>query len=385
MRNRWIAGALLGAVMITTGPFSLLAQGGSPTMVLEMTRSYIPGGGEGKLGTMTVSRASETVPMKITWNYPDGGVMTGWGVPMPGTGQMALSFGNGALAVALYKRDGKSVQALWSPAADGSTVAPYKMTQGATDSEYIIDGGGGTFTIDMGEEGTGTARWKLPSGEYNGLVIAEGDYLAAVSMAPGADAGVGLYTLDMAQLRAVGRWAIPGVKGAGGEEYKVVSINGEKVPATATAAAAPTSTAGMASVSASPEAVIAVKAIAEELRVDLAAAQKYKPTKKQIAAITATDADAEALSAYLDKLYAELPAGKSAAKDGQTVINVEGPAWEELPGGYTKAKAHFDPSVQFYGFEYVEPGEEHGMSYDGLAQVGGSWALFPKAWRAFEK
>lgn len=346
-------------------------------MVLEMTKSLLPGGGEGRKATMTVTRASETAPMKIVWDYPDGTIMNGWGVPMPGTGQMAVSFGNGALALALYKRDGKNVDALWTPAADGSTIAPYKMKMGASDSEYILENGGGTFTIDMAEEGTGTAKWVLPSGVYTGLVIADGEYMAAASLAPGADAGVGIYSLDMQAMTASGRWTIPSMKGAGVEEYSVVSINGEKVGENPKAAS-PGASAPAADVA-------AVKTIAEELRLDLGKAQNYKPTKKQIAAITATDADADLLSAYLDKLYGSLPSGQPAGKEGQTEIQVAGPALSDLPGGYGQAAAHFDPAVKFYSFDYVVPGEKYGMSYDGLAQVGGKWAFFPKAWRAFEK
>ncbi len=126
-----------------------------------------------------------------------------------------------------------------------------------------------------------------------------------------------------------------------------------------------------------------VTAIAESLRDDLGNATRLMPTPEQVAAIAATDADAEMLLAYVTGLYAQLPAGQSAAKPGQTEILIEGPALSDLPGGYTEQAARFRPGTEFYGFKYVEPGSTLGMSYDGLVKVAGEWVFIPKAWRAF--
>lgn len=58
---------------------------------------------------------------------------------------------------------------------------------------------------------------------------------------------------------------------------------------------------------------------------------------------------------------------------------------DALPGGYTQQAAHLKPGLKVYGFEYVVPGEQHGMSYDGLVKLNGKWVMIPKMWRAFTK
>ena len=127
-----------------------------------------------------------------------------------------------------------------------------------------------------------------------------------------------------------------------------------------------------------------ILAIATSLRDDLGKAAALKPTPEQVAAIAATPADAEMLLAYVTGVYASLPAGKPAAKPGQTEILVEGPALKDLPGGYGEHAPRFRPDVAFYGFKYVAPGETLGMSYDGLVKVADEWVFIPKAWRAFQ-
>ncbi len=126
-----------------------------------------------------------------------------------------------------------------------------------------------------------------------------------------------------------------------------------------------------------------VKTIAASVRGNRAALEKLKPTAAQIAQIAATDEDAKALVAYVDSLYAGLPAGGINGKPEQTEVLVT--SGKSLPGGYSMQAAHFKKGVEIYGFKYVEPGKTLGMSYDGLVKLGDTWVMIPKAWRAFAK
>jgi hypothetical protein len=53
----------------------------------------------------------------------------------------------------------------------------------------------------------------------------------------------------------------------------------------------------------------------------------------------------------------------------------------EFPGGYRQVADQFKPGVKLYRFKFVEPGNDLGMAYDGLAYVNGHWRIFPKPWR----
>ena len=128
-----------------------------------------------------------------------------------------------------------------------------------------------------------------------------------------------------------------------------------------------------------------VRAIAAKLGEDLGNAVAYKPTHEQIAAIAATTEDAEKLKAYTETIFAKLTPGTPAAKPNQTEIKVTGPDFKDLAGGYSQQRKHFKEGVKIYGFKYVEPGKELGMSFDGLFQVEGKWVFIPKAWRAFRE
>lgn len=67
---------------------------------------------------------------------------------------------------------------------------------------------------------------------------------------------------------------------------------------------------------------------------------------------------------------ADLAAGKGAAK--------------EFPGGYKKVGKHLAPTVTFFRFKFVKPGEDNGTAYDGLAFVNNHWVIAPKPFRALE-
>lgn len=67
---------------------------------------------------------------------------------------------------------------------------------------------------------------------------------------------------------------------------------------------------------------------------------------------------------------ADLAAGKGAAK--------------EFPGGYKKLGKHLSPTVTFFRFKFVKPGEDSGTAYDGLAFVNNHWVIAPKPFRALD-
>ena len=81
-----------------------------------------------------------------------------------------------------------------------------------------------------------------------------------------------------------------------------------------------------------------------------------------------------------------------APKAGQTEVRIASATSEELKswtgaaatdfaGGWKDVGAQLKPGVRFYTFEFLEPGKDAGMSFDGLAHVNGNWRIFPKPWR----
>jgi hypothetical protein len=58
-----------------------------------------------------------------------------------------------------------------------------------------------------------------------------------------------------------------------------------------------------------------------------------------------------------------------------------GTAAAEFPGGWRKAGAHLEPGHTIYRAEFLEPGRDAGMSFDGFVHINGHWCIFPKLWR----
>jgi predicted small lipoprotein YifL len=83
-----------------------------------------------------------------------------------------------------------------------------------------------------------------------------------------------------------------------------------------------------------------------------------------------------------------------APKRGQTEVLVHSATTEELkagtggaanfPGGYKQVADKFKPGLTVYRFQFVEPGKDLGMSFDGLVYVNGNWRIFPKPWQALK-
>lgn len=343
---------------------------GEGTIELRAVKSVGPDGKPGPLGIMKVKRTSAELPIEVTWTYPNGGGDRGLCVPFPGTQKMAVFFGQGVKTVAIYQRDGTKVMGRWVKNSPGATIGEIALNQGASKAEFDIVGGG-KMLLDLREDMTANATWQFEQGAINGIAVGDNEYLALISMEPGAKAGVALYTMSADGRTASGRWTAAGVNGAGEDELVIENVTG-------VFAGKPAADEG---VSLADE----VQAIAAKLRLNLGNASDFKPTTEQIAAITGTPEDAAKLTAYTEAIYVELKPGQSAAKQEQTVIKVTGPDLKDLAGGYSQQLAHFRPGVEIYGFKYLAPGEEFGMSFDGLFRVNGKWVFIPKAWRAFAK
>ncbi|HYH87269.1 MAG TPA: hypothetical protein VEX60_17590 [Pyrinomonadaceae bacterium] len=100
------------------------------------------------------------------------------------------------------------------------------------------------------------------------------------------------------------------------------------------------------------------------------------------------------LAAKADAVYSPAWDGGQmviAPKEGQTQVlsasatSDELKSWTgggaEFPGGWKDVGEQLKPGVTFYRFKFVEPGQDLGMAYDGLAYVNGNWRIFPKPWR----
>lgn len=352
---------LLGIDSSSSAP----AGGGDGRLTFEILKSTAPDGSPGPLGKVDFVRPAEGKVFTASWSYKNGGTDRGIGVPYPESGVIAVGFGPDVLGVAIYKLNGKQVSARWANYAPGEEIGSYEMTQGADDSVFNIVGGG-SVAMDFAKGRTAKVTWNLTVGTYTGLAVAEGDYLATVSIKPGGRGGVAIYTADLQNGTASGRWTMTGAVGAGEEVYKLISAGG------AAAQGGP----GIA------DPASEVKQIAQNL-LDKgpSAINALRPTEEQISAIAATSEDATKLALYVDKLYNSLGEVTQLAKPGQTEIQVFTGA--DLPGGYTQQASHLKPGLVIYGFEFLEPGKTAGMSYDGVVNIAGKWVMVPKMWRAF--
>ncbi len=117
-----------------------------------------------------------------------------------------------------------------------------------------------------------------------------------------------------------------------------------------------------------------------------------RPTKADYDAVFTPD-----LAAKADAVYGPAWDGGQmviAPKAGQTQVLLSSATSDELkswtggaaefPGGWKDVGAQLSPGVTFYRFKFVEPGQQLGMAFDGLAHVNGHWRIFPKPWRAMQ-
>lgn len=146
--------------------------------------------------------------------------------------------------------------------------------------------------------------------------------------------------------------------------------------------------------SAYPGTEAGAKALLEEFvkpGADTATLSKsLRPTKADYDAVFMPD-----LAAKAEAVYGPAWDGGQlvvAPKAGQTQVLLgsatsdELKSWtggaSEFPGGWKDVGAQLKPGVTFYRFKFVEPGQDLGMAFDGLAYVNDNWRIFPKPWRA---
>jgi hypothetical protein len=331
-----------------------------------VTKGTNPDGGGGYTGKLTFARTGAEQAFKAAWTLSNG-TAAGWAIPFPGSDYIAVGYGKDLGGVVIYQRQkDASSKAHYATAAEGEKITSYTLAPGKERGQFTMkDGAEGAVAVTPKAERVFDLTWTIGGTAWQGMGVADGDFLAAASTTGGKDYGVVIYKKTAAG--ATGWWRYGGAPGVGTEELKITSVDGvTDAPA------------------ADPKALATeVQKIAKSLRGDGALLLKLKPTAAQIAAIAATMEDAALLADYTEKLFASLPAGGLTAKDGQTAELVVGPA--DLPGGYQQQAAHFSKDVAIYGFKYVAPGETIGMAYDGLVLVDGKWVMIPKMWRAFAK
>lgn len=53
----------------------------------------------------------------------------------------------------------------------------------------------------------------------------------------------------------------------------------------------------------------------------------------------------------------------------------------DFPGGYDDITDALQPDHLWVSWELLEDGQDIGLAFDGLVQIDGRWAWFPKPWR----
>lgn len=331
----------------------------------KIIKSTMPDGSAGGPSEMKFNPQTDGKVFGVTWKDSSGNEVTGVAVPFPGTEFLAVATGPDVLAVAIYQLEKSGdIDARWALSQEGAAIGSYKAKKGSEKNTFAIEGGG-TLKVDLGRGRAGKATWALATGDYSGIAVADGDFLAAISIKPGGQGGVGIYRLNRETGDGSGRWSMTGLEGAGEVQFQ----SSAAAPSPADAA------------SASPEAEI--KKLAAQLSNDTSLLAGMRPSAAEIKEIAADAESAQTLQKYVETVYGKLGGIGSLAKPGQTEILVN--QGDGLPGGYKKYASHFRPGLAIYGFEYVAPGETAGMAYDGLIKLNGRWVMIPKAWRAFDQ
>lgn len=121
-------------------------------------------------------------------------------------------------------------------------------------------------------------------------------------------------------------------------------------------------------------------------RVTLTA--RLKPTPDDVRAVYSAPLAERLVMAYAATFQPGIAIGP---KPGQTEVTLtastthalrDGAAeLSDFPGGYRDVLGFFAEDVPIVRFRFVEPGQELGLSFDGLVKVHGRWVLMPKPWR----
>lgn len=135
------------------------------------------------------------------------------------------------------------------------------------------------------------------------------------------------------------------------------------------------------------EAEALLRAFLEPGADTMALTRQLRPSDDEVRAIF-SPAIADDVIAYVNQVYS---GGAIEPNPGQTDllvwvaatddINRATPAMDEFPGGYRALRGLVMDGLPVVRFKFVEPGEELGLSFDGLYRVNGRWVMVPKAYR----
>lgn len=221
----------LGLSLLTLSAVGIRAEEPLPKQLeFAITKGINPGGKGGYTGTVSFSREKTDQPFKVQWKLSDGSTTEGWGVPYPKSGYIAVAYGSEATGVAIYKVKGQGFEARWALASEEATIGSYELQRGKVKDDYVYkDGTEGTVTIAPSEvEGIANVVYKSPTGEFGGIGIRDGDYLAVGAASGLKDFGVIVYHMEK-DLTAKGTWILGGATSNGSETLQALSIDGEKV------------------------------------------------------------------------------------------------------------------------------------------------------------
>lgn len=124
----------------------------------------------------------------------------------------------------------------------------------------------------------------------------------------------------------------------------------------------------------------------------VALTKKLRPTKADYEAVLEKDL-AEKAAAMYEPAWNSGQLAIAPGKPERTQVRVfsttsdemktwTGTAATQFPGGWKQVAPQLKPGLKIYRFDFIEPGKDAGMAYDGLIYVNGNWRIFPKLWRA---
>ena len=228
------ATAGIAFVVMSAATPALRAQVAAPAqpkiLKFAISEGHRPGGKTGYTGTVTFSRRETTHGFSVAWQLADGTTLSGFAVPYPDSGVIAVGYGEDLTGVAIYKKDGGKGDLRWSPALPDSAIGAYQLSQGDTPNVMKVENHGGILTFMAAAEQTGTAEFKLTTGASSGITISQGNFTAIAS--GGSRTGVVIYKKTGAG--AEGRWTVAGTPGAGTENLTILEVDGKKIDAAGT-------------------------------------------------------------------------------------------------------------------------------------------------------
>jgi hypothetical protein len=128
---------------------------------------------------------------------------------------------------------------------------------------------------------------------------------------------------------------------------------------------------------------------------DAALLASLQPTTADYNALFKPDFAVRAEQYYQSHIWAAGPPAQPLARPGQTQVRIWSSTTEDVkawtpaaranvPGGYEKIRDQLMPGLLIYAWDYIKPGDESGMAYNGLVFVNEHWAFFPKPWHVLK-